>query len=438
MADQQGGIGDAELPLPTIEYLKQKMAAFLEKNPASKIEMLKVPNPAGGPDHEVPRVSSPWGDYTLAIILLQDVEKLASVLNNVYLPARLSALWHQDTKDIEVIWTALPLSPSQNEINRRKFTFQFSGKKYKCEFGRSSDRLLTLAKYSFPETNPSETNFRNLLSFARMAREEDGQKSIEYNPRSFWIRNVRLSDKQSIRLIENLNFYLSYYDAESPAVMVHDIHPPVNKRTRYIEDRFPSLIIGRELDENLVSFWEATRHQNPMLKFIFYYRIIEYASSNFLSGDARAKLAKLLANPTLCTPSNLEASINSIISAFDGAQAAEVPRFNNLLTASVNPATIWKEIDGNKLLFIESVKFDGGYQLANIISKDETLATFSGGGMIKFANAIRNIRNVLVHGRDQNTATAITPTPRNMKYLSAWVNVIAAAAGEVVLYGTNT
>lgn len=271
-----------------------------------------------------------------------------------------------------------------------------------------------------------------------MSRDEDSHERIEYNPRSFWIRNVRLNERQTIRLIENLNFYLSYYDAESPSVMIHDIHPPVKKRTRYLDGEFPSLIVGRELDENLVSFWEATRQPNPMLKFIFYYRIIEYASSNFLSGESRAKIAKLLANPTLCAPSNLETSIGSIVSAFDGAQAAEVPRFNNLLAASVNPATIWKEIDGNKSLFVESVKFDGGYQLANIISKEETLATFSGGGMIKFANAIRNIRNVLVHGRDQNTATAITPTPRNMKYLSAWVNVIAAAAGEVVLYGRNS
>lgn len=438
MEQSQEGLIDKNSSTTTIEYLENKLANFLEKNPTSKIELIKVPSSSGKPDLDVHRVSSPWGDPTLAILLLDNLEEMASVLNNVYLPERLSAVWHQDSKDIEVIWTALPLSPSQKEIDGRKFIFQFSGKKYKCEFSKSSDRLLKLAKYSFPETNPSATNFRNLQSFARMARDEENPENIEYTARSFWIRNVRLSEKQSIRLIDNLNFYLTYYDAESPAIMIHDVHPPVNKRTRYIEGQFPTLIIGRDLDENLVSFWEATRQQNPMLKFIFYYRIIEYASSNFISGDARAKLAKLLANPTLCTPSNLQSSISSIISAFDGAQAADVPRFNNLLISSVNPATIWNEIELNKSLFIETVKFDGGYKLSNITSKEETLTTFSGGGMIKFANAIRNIRNVLVHGRDQNTATAITPTPRNMKYLSAWVNVIAAAAGEVVLYGTNT
>jgi hypothetical protein len=143
-----------------------------------------------------------------------------------------------------------------------------------------------------------------------------------------------------------------------------------------------------------------------------------------------------VANPSI--GENVAEAIAEILSAFDGARADDVPRFNSLIINAVDPQIVWREIENNKEIFCERVVFDGGFTLAPITSKEESKKVFANGGLLKFANAIRLIRNVLVHGRDQSTATAITPTPRNMKYLSAWVNVIAAAAGEVVVYGHNT
>ncbi|RYG91639.1 MAG: hypothetical protein EON58_18955 [Alphaproteobacteria bacterium] len=133
------------------------------------------------------------------------------------------------------------------------------------------------------------------------------------------------------------------------------------------------------MDENLSSFWDATKQPNIMLRFIFYYRIIEYAGANFFSGDVRSKLTRILSNPTVCAPNNVERSVSQIIAAFDGLQADEVARFNAMITTSVKPEVVWREIENNKALFIDTVTFDGGYVLQNIISREETLKTFSGG-----------------------------------------------------------
>lgn len=438
-ADGQPAAGEAAeerellLPLLTLEDVTEALAPFLERNPSSSMSTLDVPEV--GKAH---RIERPWGDSTLEVILPQDPAQFIELLNQLYLPERLSALWHQDTHDIEVIWTALPLADSQKEIEGRKFVFHFGSKKFACEFTGSSERLMHIAGQIIPITNPTDTNFRNITSFTRMAHKKYNEAdNTEYTARSFWIRKVKLDLTEAIRMIECLNFYMTYYDARSPRVLIHDVHDPVAPQHRYRDAKFPAKIIGRAFDENLMSYWDASKQQtNTMLRFIFYYRIIEYAASHYVDASVRAKLARVVSDPAI--GENADRAIENILSAFDGARADEVPRFNALLTSSVDSAVVWREIESNKAIFSKKLVFDGGFTLPAVVSKDESAKTFAEGGLIKFADAIRKIRNVLVHGRDQSTATAITPTPRNMKFLSAWVNAIAAAAGEVVVYGSNT
>lgn len=431
-AEEQPKEEELLLPLHTLEDVQQRLEKFLKRNPASVVSTLDLPEVG-----RVHRIERPWGDSTLQLMLPSDPTATIAILNKLYLPERLSALWHTDTNDIEVIWTALPLSNDQQEIAGRKFVFQFGGKSYNCEFGTASERLQIIAAYVMPTTNPTETQFRNLQSFTRMAhRRFNEADTTEYAPRSFWIRKVKLDPVAVIRMIECLNFYLTYYDAKSPSVLIHDIHDPVAPQHRYREGKFPAKIRGRAFDENLMSFWDAAHQRNTMLRFIFFYRIIEYAASHYVDTSVRSKLAKVVSDPAI--GENVDRAIESILSAFDGAKSEEVPRFNRLIITSVDPAVVWREIQSNKDMFSKRFVFDGGFALDPILSKEETEKTFGTGGLVKFANAIRQIRNVLVHGRDQNTATAITPTPRNMKFLSAWVNAVAAAAGEVVVYGSNT
>ncbi|WP_408078532.1 hypothetical protein [Sphingomonas plantiphila] len=155
MTEKNGGstTDDQEplLPLMTLDDVSQRLQKFLEQNPSASLSTFDLPKI--GPCH---RIEKPWGDPTLAIAIptVEDASFFAS-LNAVILPERLSALWHEDTKDLEIIWTALPLSESQIEVSGRKFIFQYSNKRYKCEFGPSSDRLKLMASLTMPLTNPS-------------------------------------------------------------------------------------------------------------------------------------------------------------------------------------------------------------------------------------------------------------------------------------------
>ena len=243
-----------------------------------------------------------------------------------------------------------------------------------------------------------------------------------------------MSETTATELILHLNFYMSYFDTRSPTVLVHlsESGSKFVARDRYIGNEFPKEIISRRLDENMITFWNAASSGNNMLRFIFYYRIIEYGAFHYLDSAIKIKLRRILANPAMCL--DIDATLESVLSVLDTKKPDDVPRFNSLLGHAVNPAKVWHEIEKNKAAFSQSVKFDGGFTIEPIISKDEKLSQFSVGGMIKFADAVRKIRNVLSHGRDQNTSTAITPTARNLMNLVPWVNAISAAAGEVVLY----
>lgn len=181
------------LPLLTLEDVQQGLSKFLDKNPSASISTMEIPDVG-----KLHRIDKPWGDATLALLLPHDPAQVFEMLNNLYLPERLSALWHQDAKDIEVIWTALPLAKDQREIAGRKFFFQYGGKKYECEFGISSERLKELASLLMPTTNPSGTQFRNILSFTRMIHQPVNEADkTQFEARSFWIRKVELGDAET-------------------------------------------------------------------------------------------------------------------------------------------------------------------------------------------------------------------------------------------------
>ena len=73
-------------------------------------------------------VDRPWGDRSLELVIPDDIGPFASVLNNLGLPPRYSAIWHRDTKDFEVLWTAFRLASTSEEIIGRKLLFKFRGK----------------------------------------------------------------------------------------------------------------------------------------------------------------------------------------------------------------------------------------------------------------------------------------------------------------------
>ncbi len=416
--------GDEPVPKPEsyAEAAKQRLAKFLATNSLAAFK------DAGS---EV-FIDKPWGDSSLALTIPPEFEELAKVLDNVYLPEQLSALWHTDTMDLEVIYTAFQLMPSQRELVGRKFKFTYDGATHTCEFTRSSDRLLKIAQHTQPITE-STTGHRNLLSFHIYGATPEEHRD-EMEPISFWIRRIEWNEDKVVDFARHLNFYMTYFDIKSPAVLLHfkDSGQQVTPGTRYRRGSFPPVITGHTLDENLMSLWAAASSGDAARRFQYYYRIIEYASFFYLEESARAAVKRVIAAPDLMA--DLGSTVERLMAALNESRMDDVARFNAVLRECVDVSAVWREMAKNMTSFSEPVNFDGGFVLAPIVAPTLTDEQFGVKGCDVFGRAIRELRNALTHGRDTKSAAIILPTRRNFRLLTPWVNVITIAAGDVVLY----
>ncbi|MGW8202460.1 hypothetical protein ACWGM0_07920 [Sphingomonas bisphenolicum] len=414
---------------------KLKLATFLKDNPPAEIIEADV-----GGDSSL-RIVKAWGDRSLALAIDPDkIDTLSDALNSVKLSERLSAIWHKDSGDLEIIWTAHNLPKSQNEVANRSFNFELGGKSYVCEFGRSSPRLLTIAEHFVPLTM-SPTFWRNLQSFSQYSRlPEERRKRVGLDePRSFWIHNIKWNEEVFINTIYNLNFYLTYFDDRSPNIIIHDPHDASEKqiqRTRYIRGSFPTEIKGGELESNLLTFWASAYEERPMMSFLQYFRIIEYAATHFIDSSVKLELRKILMSPDL--NSNITNSVEKIIGSVNITKLEDSQRFKAVIRHCVDPKLLWRDVSQHLSLFSKETKFDGGFSVRPLVSGDDKEATFCTRGIDSFADSARKIRNALSHGKDLETSGVITPTTRNVKLLQPWLHLMATAAGEVVLYKDAT
>jgi hypothetical protein len=379
-----------------------RLAPFLTLNPASSIE--EIENPRGG--KKAVAIIKPWGDDSIILFVPDDIEPFASALNNVFLPFRYTAIWHADSKDFEVIWTAFPIPNERADVTARAFTFRHGERDYSCEFRRSSDRLLAIATASQP-SGGTATSHRNLASFAfygHRAKSKDNEESpIPLGePLSFWIRNVEWNDDAILDLATHLNFYMSYYDAITPTILIHS--PPLKAaqtRTRFIIGRFPEKIIGREIDDNLLNLWGAclstdVKGDAPRT-FLYHYRIIEYVSWSFLDLEILSSVRRILGAPHALA--DVPTLTDQVVAAIHRSKLDEYGRFDHLLVEKVDPKLLWREISRNPDAFDRDTDFDGDFKLKALIAKGADEAAFMPQGVLNFARYIRSIRNALSHGK---------------------------------------
>lgn len=418
--------------LPTLDEAAAKLAPFFQANPYSTIELAEN-------DASKLQISKPWGDSSIAIIVSGGFDRLADVLNALVLPERFSAIWHSDLRRLEVIWTAYKLPEVWQVLFGRKFKFEHRGLEHPCEFGASSERLLTLAEYVIPQT-VSETAHRNMPSFRALALSKGrGDAASRFDqPRSFWIGNVDWNEAAVVDLVSHLNFYMRYFDAVTPTVLVHadQGEPVATKRTRYVRGKFPTEIVSRELDENLLSFWAFAAEGNSMLRFLLYYRILEYAAVHFIDDNIRDELRKLILSPDL--RSDLARSVENMVGAMSATKLSDAQRLQGLMRKAVDPGLLWRDIKANIAFFSKDTNFEGGFVVKGIVGANDTEASFRPRGPENVADTFRKIRNALSHGKDQETAGVIRPTRKNFEMFRPWVQLIATAAGEVVLYKDAT
>jgi hypothetical protein len=175
--------------------------------------------------------------------------------------------------------------------------------------------------------------------------------------------------------------------------------------------------------------WMAARNVDPATRFLYLYRIIEYASYSYLDNQAFAQVKQIMraAHALHDTARTTE----KVVSLIQQAKVDDYQRFSSLIKDCVDPALIWRELSRNQEAFCSSTTFDGGFTIDGFVKPSWTSQNDL--DMQVFANTIRKLRNALFHGKDQGTAGSITPTAHNFQRLQPWASVAAVAAGEIML-----
>lgn len=418
-----------------VEEAKLALAQFLDAHPYSSVGTIESRGKS------FPAICHPWGDDSIAFKIPEDPTRLFETLNSVVLPRRFTGIWHREKRAFEIIWTAYRLPEGQEEIENRAFSFNFSGLNIDCHFSESSEELLIIAEANIP-LGMSLTQFRNLQSFDVYTSLQKSKHKPPTNiqvsigkPISFWIKGIEWNEDSVIDLIRHLNFYMTYFDSDSPTVAIHDISDTDhshNNRVRYCIEKFPETIKSRKIDDTLLNFWQAATSGDGARRFLYYYRIIEYSAHYYLEATTKSSLKKILSAPY--NHDDVSLLVERVLGTLNSGKPDDVAKFNALVRDALDVETAWREITNNKVAFSQAIEFDGGYTLAAVCGPKTDLKEWEPRGIETVSRAFRDIRNALSHGRDQKTGAVIAPTAANFKRLGPWVHLIAATAGEVMLY----
>ena len=409
------------------KYLRAKLQAFLCRNPEADVR-------AGGRE---PSVIRPWGEEAIEIPLRSDDEELLGALNAVRLPPRFTAIWHEDTREFEVIYTVLK---RENHLLERRFEFRHRGSCYHCGFGPSSPRLRAIARKARPSGSPSHSNFRNLQPFYRFEHTLEEHPNVDYvtngEPTSFWIRGIDGYDDDRIGdLLRNLNFHMSYFDRHTPIILIHEesvASHRVNDLHRPNIASFPESLSGQDIDQHLLILWESAREGDPFLRFIQYYQILEYAGFYHVKDKVRREIERAIVAPDAASRPNRVAQ--QILDAISADRRQDEAKINEMIEECVDLQEMWNILDGSLVAFSEDVELDGGFILPALVSASTGYEDFAQSWNRQFPLALHRVRNALVHARESRQSTTIAPTTANHSRLSPWLLPLSQTAARVMLY----
>lgn len=409
------------------DELHSKLSEFLAHNPNAKLET----------DERGPFISNPWEDTSLVLRLQEDTDKLVDALNAVYLPQPLTAVWHRDLKDLEVIWG--PVTRDRDECTRA-YEFKFKGTPYRCDFGPPSARLLAIAMSSRPSGKLPTANYRNLREFVtyERARTTTPESNLVRTmcPMCFWIRGVEWDEEAVLELVHHLNFYNSYFDRRCPRILTHSEPLPgaTNVESiRYPFGSFPSTVFGRQLDPYLLSLWEAVLNTTaPFRIYIYSYQIIEYAAFYYLSESVAQGVRRILAAPEIAVrPTEAAHQILDILADF---RSSDDEKIVAVIRQVSDPSTLWREIEPNLGTFSAETDFEGGFSLPPLVQRDWSLEDFRTIWPSSVAHSLRKLRNALVHGREARMAKVVLPTRTNYARLRPWRELLTTIAAQTIVY----
>lgn len=381
-------------------------------------------------------VTKPWGEKSISFLVTEDDTNLTRALNQVRLPPRFTAIWHRDSRDLEVIFTALG---GGEKYLSRSFTFRFEGDEFTCEYGRSSDRLLTIAEAT-EFSGQYHFDDRNLHSYKLWTRHQDSEEFPDSNfrdatPVSFWIRAVERDEEELVGLARHINFYMRLHDRLSPVILIHEAEQSRYQDLESVQfptGGFPEVIVGHQVDSYLLSLWESARTTGDVVKtYLHYYQVLEYASHYHIQDEVYRQVSRLLREPSL--HNKPEEFARKTIDILTADERHRTHKFEATIRDLVRPQPVWQVVDANKEYFAQQISFDGGFRIEPLVRDGWGFEDFQTAWLPRFPNTVREIRNALVHAREQQQADVISPSSRNSEKLRPWLEPLKVAAERVIL-----
>lgn len=413
------------------EYRK-KLKTFLTHNPWSKVERLREDEEADS----APAIVEPWSDDSLALVLPRLDDAALKRLNAITLLPSFSAIYHRKRKAIEFIFTPY----RQSEVDGREFSFSFEAVDYRCRFAPPSKSVIDLALASDPQGPSTGTDYRNLRQFRRYLnlKEKHGDDppfKKHFKPLSFWIEQCDCCEQDLVRVAQHVNFYMSYFDNRSPIIQIHESQVEAEKlptRDRYLWDSFPESISARSLDPYLLAQMTSAREASDVYrKFLYYYQVLEYAGFYYLSDKSIRRVEAVLKSPE--TPSFPRGAWQRLQDILTDEKMQDAAKMSAVVTDCVDASIIWKEIEPLRSSFQQEIIFDGGYVVKPCIAASTDLDGFRASGLEKLVTTLRNIRNALVHAREQRMANVITPTRQNHQKLLPFTRPLGLIAQALIV-----
>jgi len=231
-----------------------------------------------------------------------------------------------------------------------------------------------------------------------------------------------------------MNFYMSYFARRAPQINIHYNAPkPTGKPKRATDVKnLPALISGVELDPNLLDFNLAASYGEVRLRFVYYYQIIEYAGFYWVEDSVKNSICKILQSPDLQT--RLDEYIPRLLDALVQRNQDHEAKMRKVVEVRVNASDLWKEIIAEWDFFTTTQMFDGGFVVEPLVSKETTQDAFEKMWTPKIFNMLKNIRNALVHARENRSEAVILPTVANDERLRPWIPLIRRVAEQITIY----
>ncbi len=368
------------------------------------------------------------------------------IMQLVSLPKGIYAILHG--KDLlEVVY-----APQEKSVNflKRKFTFTYQQKKFDMYFEKPSDFFKNIFikkyqglkkegdfEYDFFYTNLLK--FRDYYSLKKITDVRIKKYFSNKTPINFFVKGNFKGNFDFRDFAQNLNFFMHYYDRRTPLLMTYN-EGDSSKSDFLIpcysdNINFPKAIDSGNINSILLDILSvALSTPNPVLRYLFYYQVLEYVSFYYMKEETKNNLNKILKDP------NVDKRVNNILKIVTEEsreyinKSEDSQRLEQTIKNLCDYKDIQNEIEKNKDYFMKSINFDGGFSLGPLLNKDQNIKNPSPEIMVSIKNNIVKIRNVLVHLRESRENKIILPTKKNHVLIQPYLFLIQRIAEQLAIH----